>query len=444
VSEPDSSSEAAVDERRALAVVFAVVFVDLLGFGILIPIIPLYAASFGGGGFVVGLLTASYSAMQFLTAPFLGQLSDARGRKPVLLLSLLGSVIAWALFGLAWSLLVLFAARILAGLLAGNVAAAQALIADVTPPEERAKGLGLVGAAFGLGFVFGPALGGLLSSDAAVHFFAGVLPAVVPVTKFSLPSFAAAALSLVNLTAATVVLPETNPPGANTGDEGAATDTAGAAETGRLAMLRRALAAPAIRTLVVAFFVVSFAFSGMEAMFVLFVDRVFGFGTTQSGYVLAYVGVVIAVLQGGLVGRLTARYGESRLAVSGAALLAVSLVALPFSDSIGRVLPPLPLGSAVVALLAVLTVLSVGDGLLVVSLNTLVSRSADAALQGEAFGLTQSAGSLARAVGPPLAGLLYVLVGYWSPFVVGGLIVAPVALLLASFVGDRLATPTGA
>src|SRR6056297_1743444 len=188
--------------RRAMGVIFAIVFVDLLGFGILIPIIPLYAEHFGANEFVVGLLLASYSVMQFLSAPVLGRLSDERGRRPILLLSLFGSVVAWTLFGVAESLVVLFAARLLAGAMGGNIATAHAYVADVMPPEDRAKGLGLIGAAFGLGFVFGPALGGVLSSTAALDAARGLLPAVVPVTEFTLPSFGAAAITGVNLVAA--------------------------------------------------------------------------------------------------------------------------------------------------------------------------------------------------------------------------------------------------
>jgi len=403
---------------RILGVVFAIVFVDLLGFGILIPVIPLYAESFGASEFVVGVLLASYSAMQFVAAPFLGSLSDRRGRRPVLLLSILGSVLAWTLFGLAWSLAVLFVARLVAGALAGNIAAAQAAIADVTPPEERAKGLGLVGAAFGLGFVFGPALGGLLSSPGVLDAARSVLPAVVPVTKFSLPSFAAAAICLFDLVLAAAVLPETN------------TKNREVDRTSRTDRLKRALSNPALAALVVAFFVASFAFSGMESMFVLFLDQIYGYGTTTGGYVLAYVGVVIAILQGGLVGRLTKRYGERALAIGGAALLAVSLVSLPFTPTIGDLLPAVVPDHPLVALLLVLTVLAAGNGLLNVSLSALVSRAATDDEQGGAFGLTQSAGSLARTVGPPVAGALYTVVGYWTPFVAGGVLVVPVAFVL--------------
>lgn len=420
------------DRRRALAVVFAIVFVDLLGFGILIPIVPLYAEAFGASEFVVGVLIASYSMTQFVFAPVLGRLSDERGRRPILLLSLFGSVVAWTLFGLAQGLFVLFAARLLAGAMGGNIATAHAYVADVMPPEDRAKGLGLVGAAFGLGFVFGPALGGVFSADATVAGVRALVPSVVPITQFTLPSFVAAAISLLNLLAAAVVLPETNVGGRPSG------------ERSRTKRLVGALENPSLRGLVLAFFLFSFAFSAMESMFVLFTRDVFGYGPTMNGYILAYLGVVIAVVQGGLVGRLAERFGERTLAVVGVVIELVTLSLLPFSPALGRLVPTVgPLGGGgptipggLLALLVVLTGLSVGNGFTNVSLNTLVSRSAAADEQGGAFGVTQSAGSIARATGPVLAGLLYTTIAFWAPFVVGGLLMVPILVVLLGVVAD--------
>jgi len=422
-------------ERRALATVFGIVFVDLVGFGILIPIIPLYAEAFGASEFVVGVLLASYSAFQFVGAPILGRLSDERGRRPILLLSLSGSVIAWTLFGLAGALWVLFLARILAGLMGGNIATAQAYIADVTPPEDRAKGLGLLGAAFGLGFVFGPAIGGFFSDPGLVASVDSALPAVVPIDRFSLPSFVAAGITAANLVAAFVVLPETNPRRERTAGGADAV-----AEPSRLGRLLDALRDPAIGGLVVAFFLFSLAFSGMESMFVLFTKDVFGFGTTANGYLLAYVGIVVAIVQGGLVGRLANRFGEVGLAITGGVVELFALAALPFAPELGAALPRvgrlLPVGptltSGTIALLVVLTALAVGNGLANVSLNTLVSRSASAEEQGGAFGLTQSAGSLARTVGPVSAGFLYAAIDYRIPFVVAGLLMVPILYILVS------------
>ncbi|SEK51336.1 MFS transporter [Haloferax larsenii] len=417
--------------RRALGVVFLIVFVDLLGFGILIPVIPLYALSFGATEFVGSLLIASYSAMQFLAAPFLGRLSDARGRRPVLLLSLTGSVIAWTLFGIAGSLAVLFAARMLAGAMGGNIATAQAYIADITSAEERAKGLGLLGAAFGLGFVFGPALGGFFASEPVVALARDVLPAAVPVSEFSLPSFAAALITGTNLLLAYVVLPESRPPAERT-------DAPDSRES-RIDQLQSALRTPGLGALVVAFFLASFAFSALESQFIFLTNDQYAYGATENAVILTYVGLVLAAVQGGLVGPLTDRFGEYRLAVGGTAIQVLTLAAVPFSPVLGQFLPavgPLvsvgpTLPAGVVALLVVMTPLSFGNALTNVSLNTLVSRSADDDEQGGAFGLTQSAGSLARTFGPALAGGLYTGIAFWAPFVVGGLLMLPILALLA-------------
>ncbi len=422
--------------KRAMGIVLLVVFVDLVGFGILIPVIPLYAEAFGATEFVVGLLLASYSATQFVFAPILGRLSDERGRRPILLLSLAGSVIAWTLFGLAQALWVLFLARLIAGAMGGNIAAAQAYIADVTTEENRAKGLGLIGAAFGLGFVFGPAIGGLVSSPAALGLARAILPGVVPVSQFTIPSFTAAAITAVNLVAAYWLLPETR------------RETTASRTEGRLAQLADALSRPALAGLVVAFFLASLAFSGMESMFVLFTKDVYGYGTTMNGYILAYLGVIIAIVQGGLVGRAAEIWSEKYLALGGVTVQFVGLTAIPFTPQLGALLPAIgpllgvlpTLSSGLIALLGVLSVLAVGNGFTNVSMTTLVSKNAEAERQGGAFGLTQSAGSIARAVGPVAAGALYAGVVFWAPFVAGGLLMIPIFLVLAlTIVGDETA-----
>ncbi len=428
--------------RRALGVVFFIVFVDLLGFGILIPVIPLYALSFGATEFVGSLLIASYSAMQFLAAPFLGRLSDSRGRRPVLLLSLTGSVIAWLLFGVAGSLAVLFAARMLAGAMGGNIATAQAYIADITAADDRAKGLGLLGAAFGLGFVFGPALGGFFASEPVVAAARDLLPAVVPVSEFSLPSFAAAAITGTNLVVAFFVLPESRPPEAR----GAPAED----RESRVQQLLSALRSPGLGTLVASFFLVSFAFSALESQFIFLTNDQYGYGATENAIILTYVGVVLAVVQGGLVGPLTDRFGEYRLAVGGAAIQVLTLAAVPFSPQLGAFVPDLgavlPFGpvlpAGVLALLAVMTPLSFGNALTNVSLNTLVSRSATDDEQGGAFGLTQSAGSLARTFGPALAGGLYTGIAFWAPFVVGGVLMIPILVLLGRLDREAVTSAT--
>jgi DHA1 family tetracycline resistance protein-like MFS transporter len=429
---------AGADRRRVIGTLFLVVFIDLLGFGILIPVIPLYAKFFGANEFVGSLLIATYSLFQFVGAPILGRLSDERGRRPILLVSLLGSVVAWTLFGVAGELgpllgatnglVVLFVARALAGAMGGNIATANAYIADITPPEDRARGLGILGAAFGLGFVFGPAIAGLVSSPFALSFFRDVLPAAVPVTEFTMPSFTAAVLSAANLALAFAVLPEPR----------RHATTAEATSGSRLRQLYDAVTSPDIGSLVLSFFLASLAFSAFESQFIFLTNDRLGYGTAANAVLLTYIGVLIAIVQGGLIGPLTERFGEYRLALAGAGIQVVTLALVPFSVSSSFVPALGPVESGGVALALVSTPLAFGNALTNVSLNALVSRSADEDTQGGAFGLTQSAGSLARTFGPAVAGLLYVVVAYWVPFVVAGVLFVPVLFLLARVTRARV------
>jgi MFS family permease len=409
----------AIPRRRAMLAVVLVVFLDLVGFGIVIPILPFYVRSFAVSDVYIGLLAASYSVMQFVFAPLLGRLSDSRGRRPVLVLSLFGSVVAWTIFGLAGALWLLFVARMLAGAMGGNIATAQAYVADVTPPTERAAALGILGASFALGFIFGPAIGGVLASDAAVATARNVFPAFVPATRFSLPSFAAAGMSLLAIVVALAFLPEPE-----------RRRPVGERET-LFGGFRTALADANLRGLVVAFFLVSLAFSGVTVAFIPWLADTFGYGEPEAALFLTYVGVLGVVVQGGLVGRVSRRIGDSRMAVVGATALTVALAAIPFAPTLGRVLPAVAsLPPSAFALVLVLPLLSFGNGLLNAALGALVSRNASAERQGSTFGVTQGAGSLGRTVGPPMMAGLYAFAAHWTPFVVGGLLVVPVVAIL--------------
>ncbi|MFC7177073.1 MFS transporter [Halosegnis marinus] len=427
-----SVPETPAGRRRALATVIAVVFIDLLGFGIVIPVLPFYVRSFGVSDVFIGLLAASYSLTQFLAAPYLGRLSDERGRRPVLMLSLAGAAVAWVVFGFGGAadrafgpvaaLAVLFLARGLAGAMGGNIAAAQAYVADVTPREDRAGALGLVGAAFGLGFVFGPALGALFASDPVVAAADGLLPAFVPTTAYSLPSFAAAAFSLLALAAAAVALPEPNRTRGTAGPPGI------------VAPFREALADAALRPLVVVFLVASVAFSGVQVAFIPFVADSFGYDESGAGLLLTYIGVLGVLNQGVVVRQVSRRVADARMAVGGAAMLAVALAALPFAAPLGDLLPTLALpfgaGPALIVLLLVLALLSTGNSLLNVGIAAVVSRTASDEQQGTAFGVTQGAGSLGRTVGPPAMTALYVVAAA-APFLLGALLtVGTVGVLL--------------
>ncbi|MFB6188643.1 MAG: MFS transporter [Halapricum sp.] len=437
-------ADAVVGGRRALATVFVIVLIDLIGFGIVVPILPFYVRSFGANDVVYGLLAASYSLLQFAFAPLLGRWSDSYGRRPVLMLSTAGNVVAWITFGLGTEVGVvfgttaaigtLFGARMLAGAMGGNIATAQAYVADVTPIERRTAALGLIGAAFGLGFVVGPALGAVLASRPVVDGARAVLPSVIPTTRFTLPSFGAAAASSIAFLATWRFLPEPRSPAQR---EVARNRTRQSLFT----QFRGALASERLRPLVLAFFVASLAFSGVQIAFVPYLADVYGYDAAGAGLFLTYIGALSVLNQGVLVGRLSRRFETTRLAVGGAALLTAALAALPFSPTIGAALA-LPrvagLDASVLVLLVVLAVLSVGNALLNVALAALVSTAASEAEQGSAFGVTQGAGSLGRTVGPPAMTTLYVLLARWSPFVAGAALTVGVVGLLVGVARRRV------
>ena len=447
-----STPDAAVPKRRrrAFAVVVFVVVLDLLGFGIVIPILPFYVRSFVANDVFIGLLAASYSLAQFASAPYLGRLSDQYGRRPVIVVSLLGGAVAWTVFGIAGALWLVFLARIVAGAAGGNIATAQAYIADITPPADRAGALGILGAAFSVGFIIGPALGGVLASPEVLAVARDVLPGFVPVTRFSMPSFAAAVLSLAGAAVAWRYLPDPasiyDDPDAPTGeDEPDAEDaseaspsdapapTTPARPTTLVAQFRAALGDDRLRGLVVAFFLVNVAFSGVTVAFVPWLADVFEFAEPQAALFLTYIGVLGVVVQAGLVPRVSRRIGDAKMAVTGLGILSAGAAVLPFTPDVGR-LAGVAVGGfapAVVALVVLLPLVPLGNGLLSAALGALVSTSASAREQGSAFGVTQGAGSLGRTVGPPVMAGLYEFGARWSPFVAGAILLVPALVVVA-------------
>jgi DHA1 family tetracycline resistance protein-like MFS transporter len=361
-------------KRSPLLVIFVTVFIDLVGFGIVIPVLPFYVEGtrFDASPRAVGLLFASYSVMQLIFTPILGRLSDKYGRRPVLFFSLLGTSLGFFVLGFATTLWMLFAGRIIDGITGGNISTAQAYIADVTTEENRAKGMGLIGAAFGLGFIFGPAIGGILSRW-GVH----------------VPFLFAGALSLANATLLYFVLPETV-----TEDHPARVSAA----TGRWSQLVRALKQARLAFVLAVYFLFVTAFSVMTASFGLFTLYRFGFDAHDTGWIFAFVGVVGAGIQGGLIGRLVKAFGEPALVIVGALLFTLSLVLIPFTGP----------HTGTPALLALGALFALGNGLATPSLTSLASKSAGAGEQGGVLGVTQSVASLARVVGPLVsAALIY-------------------------------------
>ena len=349
-----------------LAIIFVTVFIDLVGFGIVIPVLPLYAERFGASPLVIGLLLGVYSFMQFLCAPLLGKLSDRVGRRPVLLLSIIGTSLGFFLMGWAHTLWLLFIARIIDGVTGGNISTAAAYIADVTPSEGRSRGMGLIGAAFGLGFIFGPAIGGLLS-----HF------------SLAAPFFFAAALAAGNALAVYRLLPESLPADRRhqARKHTSITDIFKGSERWSLAAV------------MATYFLTTVGFSLLTATYPLFTERRFGYGAIQNGYIFAGQGILSAAIQGGLLGWLLRVFSDKGLVVAGTVILAVGMAALP-------------MGATVIALLIATAGIAIGHGLVAAPLNGLASKKVDGAAQGRVLGVMQSAASLARIIGPVLGGWL--------------------------------------
>lgn len=360
-------------KRSPLLVIFITVFIDLVGFGIVIPVLPYYAegTSFGATPREVGLLFASYSVMQLIFAPVLGRLSDKHGRRPILLISLLGTCLGFLILGFATTLLMLFIGRIIDGISGGNISTAQAYIADVTTKENRAKGMGLIGAAFGLGFVFGPAIGGILSRWGT-----------------NVPFLFAGSLAFANVILLYFTLPETVTP-----DHPARVSAA----SGRgWKQVIDAFRQPQLAFVLAIYFLSIVAFSIMTTVFALFMMFRMGYDPWHTGWIFAFVGIVSAVIQGGLIGRLVKRFGEPALVIVGGFLFTVSLFGSPFvSPAVG-----------LVGLLSVGALSSIGNALSAPSLTSLASKTASAGEQGSVLGVMQSVASLARAVGPSVAALI--------------------------------------
>lgn len=385
--------------RGALLAIFLIVFVDLLGFGLIIPLLPFYARTFKASDVQVTLLFSAYSICQFVAAPLLGMLSDRFGRRPILLLSQVGSVAGFVLLGYATSwrgenltigLALLYAARIIDGLSGGNISTAQAYISDVTTSEDRARGMGLLGAAFGLGFIFGPAIGGLLA-----HWFGQAVPA-----------YAAAAFSALAAGMTFFYLPESSsrrPTQAETWLRPSAF----------LPVLKR----PVLAQLMLIWFVAMTAFVMIDSTIVLYLNDVFGFGEAQAAGYFVFVGLIIALVQGSLIKPLTRLVSEWTLCVAGPFLVAAGyLVAMSTAWHALQII--LVIGGAVYA---------IGRSIQQPAINSLVSKVSDPADQGLAFGLFQGAGTVARVTGPLIAGPLYTL-HHVGPFLTAACVVAGAAV----------------
>ncbi len=386
--------------RGSLPILLAVVFVDLLGFSLILPLLPFYAETFGASATMVGFLVASYAVAQLFGAPILGGLSDRYGRRPVLFVSIVGTAIGFLLFGLAHSLWMLFASRILDGITGGNISVAQAYVSDVSTPKNRARNFGLIGAAFGLGFIIGPAMGGFLSR-----------------WSYTLPVFIGAGMATFNAIAVLFFLPESVPP-----------ERRSHARTRpwrkMSAGMRHLMSADRASGLLRIRFFYGLAFATFETIFPLYAQYHLSLTAEKTGYVLAYVGITIVIVQGGLVGRVSRRFSENGLILGMLALMAGGLLAWGFA-------PTVPI------LLVVLLPISFAGGVFGAVSRSALSHAVDSTDVGSVLGVGASLDSLTRALSPSLGGVLLGHVGTWAP----GLFGAAVLVLVLPYAVAALRRP---
>jgi len=380
---------------------------DRLSESIVFPLLPFLLASFTGDARTLGLLAGCYALAQFLFTPLIGALSDRFGRKPVITACVTGSVLGLGLFaftvsldwpaGSLWPLPLLFTARLIDGVSGGTAATAGAVLADISPPQQRARAFGLIGVAFGFGFILGPALGGVLAE-----------------IDISLPLLVAVSVAILNLVLVVKVLPETLPPAARLA-------LPRKRDLSPLVQLQRVFGNPRVRRLCAAFFLFFLAFGGFTAVLVLYFKQAFGWGPGLSATAFLVVGVVATLVQGALIGPLVQRFGEGRLTLVGLGLVISGCLLVPLAT---------PANAQPLVFIAV-GILAAGTGLVTPCLRSLVSRRLDGSGQGAALGSLQGLQSLGSFIGPPLAGVAYELLGQKSPFWLGTALLVGVALLVA-------------
>lgn len=378
-------------KKSASALIFLVVFLDLLGVGLIVPLTPYIVEQFSTTGTAVAMLTMCYSAAQFVATPILGVLSDRYGRRPVLLASMFGSAIGYVIFAMAGMLPLLYLSRILDGATGGNISTAQAYIADVTPRQDRAKAYGLVGAAFGLGFLLGPAFSALLVS---IPKFLGS-----DASGLMIPVWAAAGLSLVTFTLILFFLPETLPPEARRKEPITSRDL------NPVLVIVQTMKVPTVAIILAAVFSVGFAHAELRASLSVLLRDKFKFEEMQTGWVFAYIGFVAVMVQGGLVRRVSPKIGDRRAVLYGLPLAILGYALIP-------VAPPAHWGY----LIGAVTLMGLGAGFATPSMTGILSRAAPPGQEGQVMGASQAITALALVFGPLLAGPLYDNVGRGWPF----------------------------
>ena len=422
--------------KSSVLVIFLTVFIDLVGFGIVVPLVPIYSRHFGAEGWVIGLIIASFSAFQFIFSPIWGRLSDRHGRRPILLLSTAGASLSYVIFALSSALenhtaalVLMVLSRSFAGLCGGNITVAQAYIADITPAEQRSRRMGLIGMAFGLGFIFGPAIGGLSLKHLGNTG----------------PGWVAAAFCATNFLLALIILGESRLPNSQP-----------ATQRPHLGQWLHTLAQPRIGLLVIVFFLATFCFSCFESTLPLVVSDNFHLNIQSDEtsasivtYLFVYCGLIGAFVQGGAIGRLVKKYGEPKLIALSLVLTAVSLALLPFisgSVELTWVVLVRPEGRPWVLMLAALGLLSVGTSLTRPPLFGLLSNLTGADEQGATIGVAQGAGSMARILGPVFATGLLPLSQALPYLISTAILFLTTVVLVQRFAGpiDANSSPSGA
>jgi multidrug resistance protein len=402
--------------KKPLLVIFFTVFVDLIGFGIIIPLNAYLARHFGGDEFQVGLLMSIYSLMQFIFSPLWGRLSDRWGRRPVILISLLGAALSHLAFAFGSSYAALLIARCFAGIFGGNISAAMAFIADSTSEKDRSKGMGLIGAAFGLGFILGPALGGF-----AGHW--GQLLGSNPPFGMSFSAVLASLICLVNFVSAYFILPESLSPEMRQ-------KAREKKRRGRFEILKEGFNIPVVGPLMLVFFLSTLAMAFMEVSLFMFVADRLHWTLAQASFGFAYVGVIMVITQGYLIRKLLPLYGERRLMAAGVLLSALGIGGIAFCYNMWP-------------LAVMVTLLGFGVGFTNPSINGSISLLTSREGQGGVMGVNQSLSALGRILGPALGGLFYRSWGSGSPFLVGGVCMI-VALIFILRLYPRLPSMAGA
>jgi MFS transporter, DHA1 family, tetracycline resistance protein len=390
-----------VKNKSALSLIFLTVFIDLLGFGILIPILPSFAKKeLGVDESAIGIAIAIYSFVQFLFNPFFGKLSDKHGRKPVIVVSLFLNAIGYVLFAYTHSYIMLLVSRVIAGIGGSSIGVAQAYIADVTTKENRSKGMGLIGAAFGLGFVFGPLMGGILSEYG-----------------YMVTGFAAAGFSLLAFLLTLFYLPESNlNRAASVQKKRSLFDIEGT---------KKILSRPELFILVLLFFILTFSFANIYGTFALLGIQVYGFSDLQNGYMFGIVGLTSAIVQGGLIGYVNKVMSKKYIIITGAFLIMITLALIPYGQTF--------LGLAIVSV-----VLSYGTGTLQPTILSLISEVTSDAEQGITLGINQSFSAFARVLGPLWGGFAFEFLGYPFPFLTGAVFTFLIFLLSVFYLPKKI------